>query len=124
MNWPFSELDKIVPLKKILPFFYFIGIVFLLGIIVGEICSNIPNTNFYKVELIGEVDEIINKPKDSFFYINDNWYLIKDDCIKYISLGDSIHKNLNSYKVIICDDLSDIKWQGQFKSLVFEVKAP
>ncbi len=114
-----EEHEKILPFKKIKPFFIVMGIVGVIIIFVTIMNSQIPNRDFYKVELSGRVYEIESRPRDTYFLIGSNWYLIKNENIDNISKGDSINKPQESYMLKVFDKESRVKWQGEVKSLIF-----
>ena len=115
----FEEHEKIVPFKKILPFFILMFIVGFILILATVINSNMPNRDFFKAELIGQVYEIEKRPRNTYFLIGNKWYLIKSECVDNISEGDFIDKPQESYTLKVFDKDSKIKWQGEVKSLIF-----
>ncbi|MFZ5430473.1 MAG: hypothetical protein ACOZDD_09585 [Bacteroidota bacterium] len=118
-NRMLEEHEKFVPFKKIKPFFILMGIVGVIFILATIINSKMPNRDFYKVELSGRVYEIESRPRDTYFLIGSNWYLIKTENIDIISKGDSISKPQESYMLKVFDKESNVKWQGEVKSLIF-----
>lgn len=120
INKLFKEAKKIVTFKRLLPFFFlliFIAAVFVFSKIIN---SEMTNQDFFEAELNGLVNEIKHKPKNNYFQIGYNWYLIKDECIVYVFKGDSISKPKNSYQLKVYDKQSNIKWQGKVKRLIFK----
>jgi hypothetical protein len=119
LNRMFEEHERIVPFKKMLPFFTLLFIVGIILIIWTIMESKMPNRDFFKAELSGQVYEIESRPRDTYFLIGNKWYLIKNECIDNISEGDSIDKPKDSYTLRVYDKESKIKWQGEVKSLIF-----
>jgi hypothetical protein len=121
----FVEAQKIVPFKRVLPFFvllFIIGTILIMSIIKE---SKMPNRDFFMVGLRGQVYEIESRPKDTYFLIGNKWYLIKNKCIDIICEGDSIEKPKDSYMLKVYDIKLKLKWQGEVKSLIFrEVDEP
>lgn len=121
VNYLFEEANKIVPFKKMLPFWVLLIIIGLVIIFTKVWNSKTPNQDFYKAELIGRVQNIQEQIGSTFFKIGAKWYLIKDECITHISVGDSIVKNRNSFHLMIFEEKSNIiKYQEEVKSLIFE----
>ena len=108
LNKLFKETNKIISLKRLLPLFVLIGFVGSIMVLSPILKSKIPNKDFYKVELIGQVNDIKKKTKSTYFQIANNWYLIKDECIVHVFIGDSINKKKDSYMLKIYDKQSGI----------------
>lgn len=119
LNKLFKEAEKIVPFKRLLPFFLFLFVIGAVFVFLQIINSKMPNKDFFKVELNGLIHEIKYKPKNNYFQIGSKWYLIKDECIVHISIGDSINKPKDSYMLKIYNKQSNIKWQGEVQNLIF-----
>ena len=120
INKLFEEAENIIPFKRLVPFFILlivIAAVFIFSKIANPVMHN---QNFFEAELNGLVNKIKHKPKNNYFQIGSNWYLIKDECIVFISKGDSISKPRNSYTLKIYYNQSNIKWQGEVKRLIFK----
>ena len=125
INNMLKEAEKIIPFNKIKPFFILLGTVGIIIIVGNLINSSVPNPDFYRAELSGRVYKIETRPRDRYFLIGKNWYLIKCDIIDKISAGDSINKTQDSYILEVFDKESKVKWQGEVKSLTFrEVDRP
>lgn len=120
LNRLFVEARRIVPFKKLLPFFLILSIIGAVLIFSKVMNSKMPNKEFFVVELIGKVHAISHTPKSTYFQIGSKWYLIKDECIIHIVKYDSIYKMKNSYILKVYDEQSNIKWQGEVKSLIFK----
>ena len=115
----FKEAEKIIPFKRILPFLI---LLFLIGIgmIVSVIFKSMSqNQAFYKTRLNGIVNEIEQRPKENYYKIESEWYLIKHEIIDEIALGDSIDKIENSNILVLFDDQSNLKWHGEVKGVTF-----
>lgn len=124
-NRMLEEHEKIISFKKIKPFFIVMGVVGVILILATIMYSKMPNHDFYNIELCGRVYEIENRPRDTYFLIGSNWYLIKNENIDNISKGDSINKPQESYMLKVFDKESRVKWQGEVKSLIFrQVDSP
>ncbi len=115
----FKEYEKIVPFKKAMPLFVIMIIVIVIVILGTIISSKIPNRHFFNAELNGRVFEIESRPRDTYFLVGENWYLIKSEIIDKISPGDSINKPQDSYVIKVFDEESRVKWEGEVKSLTF-----
>lgn len=125
INKLFAEAHNIVPFKRLLPFFIVLIIIGGILVISKIMNSKMPNHDFYNIELCGRVYEIENRPRDTYFLIGSNWYLIKNENIDIISKGDSINKPQESYMLKVFDKESRVKWQGEVKSLIFrQVDSP
>lgn len=120
LNKLFEEAGRIVPFKRLLPFFIMLSIIGTVLIFSKVMNSKIPNKEFYAIELIGKIHDISHKPKSTYFLIGSKWYMIKDECIVYIAKNDSISKMKNSYMLKVYDEQSNVKWQGEVKSLIFK----
>lgn len=116
-----EEHNKIVPLRKILPFilgFSFLSILIMTSSIIK---SYFPNKLFFELQLKGVIDSIYDKPNDRYYYINDNWFLIKGEFIDSISISDSISKSKDSYLLEIFDGTTKrLKFRDEVKSVFFE----
>ncbi len=116
-----EEHNKIVPLRKILPFilgFSFLSILIMTSSIIK---SYFPNKLFFELQLKGVIDSIYDKPNDRYYYINDNWFLIKGEFIDSISINDSISKAKDSYLLEIFDGTTKkLKFGDEVKSVSFE----
>jgi hypothetical protein len=119
LNKLFKVAEKIVPFKRLLPFFILLIIIGAVFIFLKIMNSESSNQVFFEAELNGLVNEIDHKYKVNYFQIGSKWYLIKDECIVYISKGDSINKPKDSYMLRVYDKQSNIKWQGEVKRLIF-----
>jgi hypothetical protein len=119
-NKLFKEAEKIVPFKRLFPFFillFTIGAVYVFSKLIN---SSLPNKEFFEAELSGKINEIKHSSKNNYFQIGTNWYLIKDECIVHFSKGDSISKLKNSYIVRVYDNQLNIKWQNEVQNLIFQ----
>lgn len=115
----FTVTKKIVPYKKLIPFFILLIIIGAVFIFIKIKNLDSYNQDFFETELNGLVNEIDHKTNDNYFQIGSKWYLIKNECIVYISKGDSINKPKDSYLLRIYDKQSNIKWQGEVKGVIF-----
>ena len=121
MDKLFKEAAKIVSLKKLLPFFSILALGTILMFLLSIRESTKTNKDFFNVKLEGRINEIYEEQKESFFLIDSNWYVIKDEMINIICVGDSILKNDSSYIIIIKDNINNkIKFQEDVKSIIFE----
>ena len=117
-----EEHNKIVPLRKIYPFILVFSILSIFIITSSIIKSYIPNKLFFEFQLKGIIDSIYQKPKDRYYYINNNWFLIKGEFIDFISINDSISKSKDSYLLEIFDGTTrKLKFRNEVKLLYFEV---
>lgn len=109
-----------VPLKK-LRFIYVFAAITLIFMVARVISSYIiPNKNFYKTAISGEVKHIYETPRSNSYFINGRWYLIKGDCINYIKVNDSIVKLKDSYVLKIIDsDTKRTKYEKLIPYLIF-----
>ncbi len=118
----FYEHNKIVPLRKILPFILVFSIFSIYIITSSLIKSYIPNKLFFELQLKGFVDSICQRPKNRYYYINNNWFLIKGEFIDSISINDSISKSEDSYLLEIFDGKTrQLKFSDEVKTIHFEV---
>lgn len=85
--------------------------------------TSFPNSNdlFYATEIVGTINEVKSLPKANFYKIDKQWYLIRDEVIDYLSMGDSVYKEPESYYLQIYDSHSMPKWKGEVKYLDFKI---
>jgi len=118
----FETANKIVPFRKLMPMYIVLGIMGFITILGVILDSALPNKDFYHVTLIGRINDIHKEPKDTYFLIDHNWYLIKNECVNYMSIGDSLIKKKNSYTFTILGGIhsEQVKFQQEVKRLVFK----
>lgn len=116
-----EEADKIFP-KKYVYIIFSSFIVLCIFMLIFFIVDNLKeNKDFYKTKLKGKVEDIYFVPSKKYFKIDRRWYLIRDECIKHISTGDSIFKESHSYVLEIYGGLSNsLKFKEEVKHLDFK----
>ena len=116
----FYKAERIVPFKRIFPVFVIMGLIIITLIIATIWHENKSNKKFYKIELIGKVEDIYKLQRSNSYKISGNWYLIKGEFINNIMINDSIIKKRNSYVLKIKNNKNNVKFEEEIKYLVFE----
>lgn len=120
LNKLFEEAGKISSFNKMRPYFLLLVVISVVLVFLKILNSKKISKTFYNVELSGNVNKIIHKPKNTYFLIGSEWYLIKDECITNIAKDDSIFKKKDSYILKVYKDQSILKWEGEVKNLIFK----
>lgn len=115
----FAEAQKIVAFREIAPFFAILGICAFISLIVVIWSSNQPNKIFYQTSIIGTVTDVYRDEEDVWYQIGKNWYIIINPLVNNLSIGDSIIKKSDSYKIVIFRDSIHIKNRGEIKEVGF-----
>lgn len=115
-----------MPLKKAIPYSIAFLVVSIIVAISQLIIGELPNEEYYKVEIKGRVSEIFKKHKKSFFKLENKWFLIKTDYTTDIAIGDSLYKQKNSYNMFLYGKyFSGIKFMFKEANVLYkEVKDP
>lgn len=108
-----------IPIKRMSYLYIFIGAIGLIMILRIVYSKTIPNSSFYKTTLIGKIDDIYSLPRSNSYRINGNWYLIKGECVDYMSKNDLFVKNGNSYTLKIVDSNKNVKYEKDVKYIIF-----
>lgn len=117
----FKKANKIIPFPKLVPL-YVILILFALSVYFYKI-NNRSNT-YFELEINGIVTQIMEQPKNVFFNIDNNWYLIKDEIIDEIVIGDSIVKKKDSYEFVLLNEKRGILKRIEKKNMYIKVEKP
>jgi len=117
----FYYFDKAVPYKKVLPWHIGTLVILIISFTIHEVVNLFPNKSFYRMEINGRVNEIVETPGNTYFLLGQEWYLIKDVLILLIAEGDSLAKEQNCYNLKIYNPNSRLKWQGEQKYLNIKI---
>lgn len=112
------EAEKIVPFRKILPYFLALFIAATIYGFLNLITKLLPNKEYYTTEVIGKVQKIEEKDNNVYFFIGSKVFLIKDEILVHISVGDSLVKHSESYQIIIYDSRNEIKVIKENKRII------
>jgi len=112
------EAEKIVPFRKILPYFLALFIAATIYGFLNLIIKLLPNKEYYITEVIGKVQKIEEKDNNVYFFIGSKVFLIKDEVLVHISVGDSLVKHSESYQIIVYDSRNEIKVIKENKRII------
>lgn len=112
------EAEKIVPFRKILPYFLALFIAATIFGFLNLIIKLLPNKEYYLTEVIGKVQKIEEKNNNVYFFIGSKVFLIKDEVLVHISVGDSLVKHSESYQIIVYNSRNEIKVVKENKRII------
>ena len=116
----FANAEKIVPFKKALPYlltFFVVGTVFILLDFKSELQ---PSKEYYFTEAVGKVHKIEEKGNMVYFLIGTKLFLIKDEIIVNITLGDSVVKKSGSYVFTVYNSQNEVKVRKESKLFLLQ----
>jgi hypothetical protein len=112
------EAEKIVPFRKILPYFLALFIAATIFGFLNLIIKLLPNKEYYLTEVIGKVQKIEEKDNNVYFFIGSKVFLIKDEVLVHLSVGDSLVKHSESYQIIVYNSRNEIKVVKENKRII------
>ena len=114
----FRDMNKVFPFKSFVPVIVFFGLIMIYVVIANIFKDVIPNKNYYKLELIGNVENISRLDNSRIYKIGSDWYQIKGRFINDISIGDTIYKEKKSYVFRITNIEGYVKFDKEVKNTI------
>jgi hypothetical protein len=103
-NKTIQEIEKIIHLKTLKPFFCLLGVIALLSLLFIFYDNFKIGDDFKKLKISGRVLSIIDMKKYLLYNIDGNWYQIRGQIIDHVKEGDSIIKEQNTFETTIISE--------------------
>lgn len=117
-----NSITKIMPKRVAYAFLKIWIIVLILGIVIFRLVYFPSNREFYKIQVIGQIEKIEkieNKSKHWAVKIDTNWYFVQKLGMNKFKKGQRIVKESDSWLFTVYDSIGNIVYQDNAKYIIF-----